>query len=149
MATVALSHDYAAPARAVWDLATDYAFLHRVSRPFVTFGGVPKTGHVAQGDRWQARVRLFGVLPEQDYEMHVTECDPVRMTFLSREKGAGAGRWDHRLTVSPTPGGSRLAERIEIEAGPATPLLAAWARFLYGRRHPARLRTLAAAGETA
>ena len=40
------------------------------------------------------------------------------------------------------PGGSRLTDRIEIDAGLLTPLFVMWARYLYKARHKPRMRML-------
>ena len=141
---VELRHDYpgVSPTR-LSDLVTDYAALHEVSKPLVVFTGVPSDGHVRAGDDWTARVRLLGVLPAQDYRMTVKTCDAERMSFRSEEKGAGVDAWVHEVAVYPRPDGSRLTERVTVEAGARTPVFAAWARFLYGRRHRLRLAILA------
>ena len=141
---VNLTHDYPdVSAERLWRLVTDYAALHEISAPFITFTGVPLDGHVSVGDDWKARVQLFGRLPAQDYRMRVVACDQTDMTFRSEECGAGVDAWIHELNVKETDGGSSLRERITIDAGVLTPLFAAWARFLYGRRHGKRLAILA------
>jgi len=140
--TVDLYHDYAAPARDVWDVATDFAAFADVMDGIVSFSGMPTQGRCATGQVFDVKVRLFGKLPPQDYHMEVELCDDDAMMFQSRERGAGIKRWDHRLTVSSVENGSILHDHIEIDAGLMTPLYRLWAKFVYTRRHKPRLRLL-------
>lgn len=140
--TVDLYHQYDAPPRAVWDVATDFAAFADVMDGIVTFSGMPTTGRCATGQVFDVKVRLFGKLPPQDYHMEVETCDDTAMTFQSRERGAGITRWDHRLTVSPDGNGAVLHDHIEIDAGFMTPLYRLWAKFVYTKRHKPRLRLL-------
>lgn len=143
MKTVHLSHDYPVSPERLWALATDYDALARVMEGVVAFEGLP-SGRVREGEKVEVMVSLFGKLPKQPYSMEVLECDDSRMVLRSLEKGAGVKAWRHRLTVVPIEQGSRLTDRIEIEAGLLTGLFALWARYLYGARHKPRLRLLEA-----
>ena len=139
--TVTLTHDYPHPPAAVWQVATDLDDLAEVCRPLLRFSGLP-SGRIRQGQVIEVGVRLFGILPEQPYRMTVVELDDDAMTFRSDENGSGVEYWRHTLSVTADGPGARLTETIEIEAGRATPAFAAWARLLYRRRHPGRLRIL-------
>lgn len=142
MKTVRLSHDYdASPAR-LWALATDFAALEEVMKGLIRFEGLPE-GRTETGMKTDVMVSLFGKLPAQPYHMEVLECDDDAMILRSSEKGAGVKSWNHTLTVTPTGTGSRLTDHIEIDAGWLTPLFAAWARYLYSKRHAPRQRLLA------
>jgi ligand-binding SRPBCC domain-containing protein len=142
MARVALRHDYDAPARAVWEICTDLDALAEVCAPLLRFEGLP-SGRIHAGQAIEVGVRLFGVLPPQRYHMEVAALDDSAMTFQSREQGAGVRRWDHALRVVTRGARAGIEEESEIEAGPATPLMAAWARLLYRHRHAGRLGRLA------
>ena len=141
MKTVYLTHDYPVAPERLWALATDYDALARVMEGVVTFEGLPE-GRVREGQKIGVMVSLFGRLPKQPYRMEVLECDDDRMVLRSSEKGAGVRAWRHTMRVTPTAQGSRLTDRIEIEAGLLTGLFALWARYLYGARHKPRLRLL-------
>lgn len=143
MKTVHLTHDYPVSPERLWALATDYDALARVMEGVVAFEGLPE-GRVREGQQVTVMVSLFGKLPKQPYHMEVLECDDSRMVLRSSEQGAGVKAWRHRLTVTPTAQGSRLTDRIEIEAGLLTGVFALWARYLYGARHQPRLRLLEA-----
>ncbi|MEQ9675701.1 MAG: SRPBCC family protein [Roseovarius indicus] len=141
MKTVHLTHDYPVSPERLWALATDYGALARVMEGVVAFEGLPE-GRVQEGQKIDVKVSLFGKLPKQPYHMEVVECDDSRMVLRSSEKGAGVKEWRHTMRVTPAPGGSRLTDTIEIEAGLLTGAFALWARYLYGARHKPRLRIL-------
>ncbi len=141
-ASVTLSHDYPYPACAVWAVATDLDHLKTVTGGVLKFRSLP-SGTIFQGQHLCVEVSVFGKLPYQPYEMRVVSLDPAAMTFQSHEVGAGVKSWRHALRVVPDGAGCRIEEQIEIDAGILTPVFAAWARFLYRRRHAPRLRILA------
>ncbi|GGL63850.1 SRPBCC family protein [Wenxinia marina] len=141
---VRLVRDFAVSPDRLWQSATDLGHLRRVCAGLVTFDDcVPREGRIAEGDRFDTVVRLFGRFPPQRYRMEVAELDDAGMRFRSEESGAGVRRWTHRLEVRPHPNGARMEETIDIDAGPATPLLALWARILYTIRGRRRARILA------
>ena len=141
MQTIHLVHDYDASARDVWDVAIDYTYLAEVMEGRVTFTGLPK-GKVCAGQSLTVMVSLFGKLPAQPYHMEVVEFDDEGMSFTSSERGAGVKSWHHSLRVQDTETGSQLIETIEIDAGWMTRVFAAWAKFLYRKRHEPRVRIL-------
>ena len=141
MKTVRTEFFYDVPPERLWRLATSYDALARVVEGLVTFEGLPE-GRTRTGQKIHVRVSLFGLLPKQPYYMEVLECDDAGMILRSLEKGAGVRRWAHTMTVTPAPGGSRLADSIEIDAGMLTPVFALWAKYLYNARHKPRLRLL-------
>lgn len=141
MRTVKLIHDYAAPARDVWQIAIDYDCLSEVMAGLVTFEGLP-SGRVQAGQSMTVMVSLFGKLPAQPYHMEVIAFDDDEMRFQSSERGAGVKSWTHTLHVTPTEAGCQLSDTIEIEAGWKTGMFALWARYLYSKRHAPRLRIL-------
>lgn len=141
MRTVSLEHDYpVAPAR-LWSLATDYGALSDVMKGIASFEGLP-SGRTQTGQKMDVMVSLFGKLPKQPYHMEIVECDDQNMILRSSERGSGVKAWQHKLTVTETETGSRLHDKIDIDAGLLTPVFALWARYLYGARHKPRLRML-------
>lgn len=146
MAKVVLTHDYTHPPQDVWDVATDFASFLEAMKGLVTFEGMPTSGRVEQGQVMDVKTRLFGKLPPMDYHMEVVECDRDAMRFLSSEYGGNVKSWRHELTVTAIEGGARLTDTIEIDAGFSTPLMVLWAKLVYRRRHPVRVRILAEGG---
>ncbi|WP_299410840.1 SRPBCC family protein [uncultured Roseobacter sp.] len=140
--TIHLSHDYTYPAGWVWGVVIDLDHLKTITKGLVSFRNLP-SGQIYQGQHIQVDVSLFSWMPYQPYEMTVIALDHEKMSFQSDEVGAGVKSWRHSLRVSPHKDGCRISEEIEIDAGMATPIFAAWARFLYRRRHKPRLQILA------
>ena len=139
--SIYLTHDYAYSAGRVWSVVIDLDRLKEVMAGLITFRNLP-SGPIRQGQDLKVEVSLFGLFPYQPYEMRVEQLDPASMTFRSDERGAGVRSWRHRLQVIPTETGCTISEEIEIDAGMLTPIFAAWARYLYGRRHKRRLTIL-------
>ena len=141
--TVTLHHDYPYPARDVWEVATDFACFSEAMQGVASFEGMPMQGRLKANDVFDVKVRLFGKLPPMDYHMELVQFDDEAMTFTSIEHGGSIKRWSHHLTVTSTPEGSRLTDRVEIDAGLSTLLMTFWAKFVYSKRHKPRLRMLA------
>lgn len=139
---VTLRHVYDARPEQLWAIATDFDCLAEAMRGLVRFEGLPEGG-LHQGQVIDVRVSLFGILPAQPYRMELLEYDPEQMCFLSDEKGMGVDRWRHRMLIKASGSGAELIDEIEIDAGWRTGVLAAWARYMYGRRHKPRLAMLA------
>jgi hypothetical protein len=141
MRSVLVENDYTASPARLWAVATDYDALSEIMQGIASFEGLPK-GRTRTGQKMTVMVALFGKLPKQPYYMEILECDDNRMILRSSEKGAGVKSWHHTLTVSETAAGSRLTDRIEIDAGMLTPLFALWAKYLYRARHKPRQQFL-------
>lgn len=143
--TITLIHDYPAPARVVWEIATDIDSYREAMGRLMAFDGLP-SGSIEQGQKLDVRVSLFGITPWQDYSMNVEACDHEAMTFQSDEQGAGIKSWRHHLSVVDMPFGSQLTDTVVIDAGWATPLFVWWASVVYRARHKPRLKMLADRG---
>jgi ligand-binding SRPBCC domain-containing protein len=133
--------DYPVPADTLWALTKDLDALVEMNARMVRMTGVP-TGSIYAGQRIDAQVSLFGLLPAQPYGITILEVDDAYRLFRSTEEGSGVKSWNHTGRVEETPQGSRLIDEIEIDAGWKTPLVVAWANRLYRARHQPRLRLL-------
>lgn len=143
--TITLTHDYPAPARVVWEVATNMDSYREAMGRLMIFDGLP-SGSIEEGQKIDVRVSLYGITPWQDYSMTVEACDHDAMTFQSDEHGAGINSWRHRLSVEDIPNGSCLTDSVEVDAGWKTPVFAWWAGVVYRARHIPRLRMLAVRG---
>lgn len=141
MRTVTTVHDYPVSPDRLWALVTDYDALGTVMRGLMSFDGLPNR-RARAGDAFDLRVRLFGILPARPYRIELVQFDDDAMILQSRETGMGVRQWAHRITVTPHQGGARLTDRIDIDAGWKTPIVAAFAHHLLRRRHKPRLRLL-------
>ncbi len=141
--TINLTHVYPYPADLLWQVVTDLDHLKTATQGLIQFKSLP-SGQITEGQSLTVEVSLFGKLPYQPYHMEVVALDHSTRSFQSDEMGVGVRSWRHHLNVTETaPNQSRLTELIEIDAGLATPLFAAWARFMYAKRHKPRLKILA------
>ncbi|GIT91860.1 hypothetical protein JANAI62_23170 [Jannaschia pagri] len=145
MTTLVFRHRFEAPARMVWGICTDFGCLAQVCAPLIRFDDLP-AGRVASGQDLTVGVRLVGILPPQPYRMRVVAFDDSAMTLQSEETGAGVRRWAHAITVQPRGAGQcDVTDRLDIDAGLLTPLVATWARIFFRHRHRGRLRLVAEA----
>ncbi|MBI1213793.1 MAG: hypothetical protein GC190_20220 [Alphaproteobacteria bacterium] len=89
--------------------------------------------------------RLFGVVPIGRWRFKVIARDDERLRLVSDENGTGVRLWRHQIDVVAEGSGSRLTDSIAIDAGALTPLVVAFARRDYARRHRLRKGLLARA----
>ena len=141
MKTVTVVNDYPVSADDLWALVVDYDALEKVMKGIVSFEGLP-SGRIHAKQKLDLMVSLFDKLPKQKYHIEILECNDQERMFSSNENGAGVKHWLHTLQVLETKDGSRLIDKIEIDAGWLTPMFALWAKFLYGARHKPRLALL-------
>ena len=141
MKTVIVTNDYPVSVERLWAVATDYDALTKIMEGIAVFEGLPP-GRAKTGQKLNVMVSLFGKLPRTPYYMEVLECNDDNMVLRSTERGAGVKSWRHTLTVKATPSGSRLTDRIEIEAGILSSVFALWAKYLYSARHKPRMKML-------
>lgn len=131
----------------IWDHVQTPQLLHYVARSLIRF--VPKG--TAWPERWtpgryQAWMLLFGFIPIGwqviGIELPATSAGAYRV----RDNGHGPliGRWDHMIEITPEGSGTRYVDRVHIEAGLLTPVVAAFARLFYAHRQR-RWRKLVAA----
>ena len=95
-----------------------------------------------EGQVIDVALSVFGVFPVRPYRMRVVLCDAQTRRMRSEEDGMGIHRLTHELKVKPGGDGAILYDRVEIDAGWITPLVAAWAWVIYRWRHHIRLRLL-------
>ena len=102
-----------------------------------TYYGLPSEP-LAEGQKIDVQVSIFGVLPRMPWTMEIRTFDPGKMIVRSFEHGGAVQRWEHELRVTPSDGGAQLIDTIILDAGWLTPVYAVWARYMYSRRDPAR-----------
>ena len=132
--TIILQHDYPVRPAMLWAAALDYAGLDRLICG--AEGGLAR-GPAARGQNLPIHISFLGA--KRAHFVEVVECDTARMILRATESGRGGRRWRHTMAVTPAGAGSRLTDRIEIEAGFMNPLLSLWARWHFRARHLARL----------
>jgi hypothetical protein len=86
---------------------------------------------------------LFGVVPVSYHHLQVREIDADAMRLVAHEWGGAVRRWEHTIWVEPLgEGRCRYTDRIEIDAGPFTAIVAGFAALFY-RHRQRRWRRLA------
>jgi hypothetical protein len=96
----------------------------------------------APGVQASGRLWWLGVIPTWTHHLRVVAIEPDR-ELRTAERGGLVRTWNHRLAFAPTsPASCDYTDEIEIDAGPLTPLVAAYARAFFALRQ-ARWRQLA------
>lgn len=144
MRTITVSTELDAPADVVWPAATTpHAFVH-VAKGMLRF---PAAEHLDRpwrvGDEVRGWTLLFGVIPFSIHRLSVESIDDQRRRIMSDEGGGMIRTWRHELLTTPL-GDHRCEylDRIEIDAGAMTPLVAGFAAIFY-RYRQRRWRALA------
>ena len=127
-----------ASADVVWEGVKVSATLHEIARPLLRFRPAPGT---TIPDRWpvgvplELRLFLFGVVPLGPHTLVVESIDDDERVLQTRERGPRLC-WDHRIHVEVAgTGRARYTDEVEINAGPASALVAAAARVFFRHRH--------------
>ncbi|MBU3030138.1 hypothetical protein [Paracoccus marinaquae] len=133
----------------VWDEVNRPRLLRFVAHPLIRFDPVDPA---VFPDCWQDRDYLVamswrGILPlgRQTIRISRPPSRDGRRLLLDDGQSAMIRRWHHVVSVEAEGAGTRYRDRIEIEAGLLTPLIAFWARHFYAHRQR-RWRSLVRAG---
>lgn len=136
MQSITIQSTLDAPADVIW---------RAVQRPeaFVHVAGAMLRYPVAErhqgpwmvGDRTVGWLFLGRVFPISRHTIEVVLVDHEERTLLTEEYGGMVRRWRHRITAQPLSAGScRYVDRVDIQAGPLTPIVAAFAQVFYRYR---------------
>ena len=146
--TVELTTWLDAPPEAVWDHAQTSALLRHVAAPLNRF--VPCGGRFPR--RWtpgeyRAWMFVFGIFPIGWQVIGIEFPASPPTTDVLRDNGHSpfVRRWDHWIEIAPGDGCTRYTDRVHIDAGRLTPLVAGFARLFYAHRQK-RWRALAKNG---
>jgi len=148
--TVNLSTTLACTPEEAWERVQTSALLMRIAAPLIRFipqGGLPFPAIWAPGE-YRAWMWLFGIIPVGWQAVVISHPAPDDNTRFIRDNGYGPHikQWDHWIAIAPGDGGTtHYTDRIDIDAGLLTPLIAAFARVFYAHRQR-RWRALARTG---
>ncbi len=138
MRTVELSTYLNAPAAQVWNELNKPRLLMFVAHPVLRFKPVDP---VTLPDLWADGDYVFslswyGIVPLGQQTVSISRPATQGTSKRLRDNGYGAmaKRWDHLICVTPQGDGTRYTDRIEIDAGIATPIVAAFAKRFYSHR---------------
>jgi ligand-binding SRPBCC domain-containing protein len=129
-----------------WALARRPATVQHVVKPILRItaaDGQTVPEQLEPGMRLNLRISPFGLglLPSWSHQIDVVAVEPYLMR--TEERGGSIRTWRHTLSFTPLGNRSCLYEdRIELDAGPLTPLVWLYTQGFYRYRH-ARWRRLA------
>jgi len=136
MRTVSVSRTLPAPAEVIWPaVKTPQAFVH-VARGMLRFPAAERVGRPWKvGDDISGWTLLFGVLPFSKHRLVIDSIDDDRRVVVSDECGGPIRTWRHELIVTATDDDQcRYEDRIQIDAGLLTGVVAAYAKVFYRYR---------------
>ncbi|KEO89405.1 hypothetical protein EH31_12220 [Erythrobacter longus] len=134
-----------------WTYVRTSALLDYIAAPLIRF--VPRGGKRFPPD-WtvgehRALMLLFGIIPIGWQAIVISFPEPDGEVRTLRDNGYGPmiKRWDHWIEIAPDTGGTatRYTDRVTVDAGFLTPLVAGFARVFYAHRQR-RWRSLVAKG---
>lgn len=147
MGRVVLSTYLDAAPETIWAHANTTRLLNYVAAPLIRFRPVapPHWPEVWADGEYVCSMRLFGVLPIGRQTIVISRPPPEEHRRFIRDNGFSAmiRRWDHLITISPEGTGTRYEDRLDLDAGLLTPIVAGFARVFYGHRQ-SRWRRLVA-----
>jgi hypothetical protein len=128
----------------VWEAVKQVDTLRYVTRGLLGFrslGPIPQA--LAPGDVLRVRLVFFHVIPAWTHEIRILAADDEAQRIETTEHGGAVRKWNHVITVEPArEDRTRYTDTIEIEAGPVTPIVWAYANLFY-RYRQRRWRRLA------
>ncbi|MEO1062922.1 MAG: hypothetical protein AAFZ07_16040 [Actinomycetota bacterium] len=136
MRTITVSTTLEAPADAVWaTVQLPEAFVH-VAGSLARYPVAERHPHPWRvGDEIVGWTFLLRVLPFSRHRLAVRVVDDERRVLATEEGGGLLRRWDHVITVEDEDDGrTRYTDRIDIDAGPLTPVVVAYASAFYRYR---------------
>ena len=96
-----------------------------------------------EGETGVGWVFLFGVVPFSRHHLQIAAIDESTRTLSSREHGGLLRSWNHDIVVTPIDDAQcAYRDRVQIDAGILTPLVAVYAQWFY-RMRQRRWRALA------
>lgn len=122
----------------VWDHILQPRLLNFVAKGMLTFKPVdpaifPERWSVGQ---YKVQKYLVGLLPIGWQDIGIEFLPDQGETISMRDNGRGwlIPMWDHTIEIQPVTGGTRYVDRVKIEAGVLTPVVAAFAQHFYTHR---------------
>jgi hypothetical protein len=132
---VQISARYPGDADAIFASALRFDEMADAMAGLATYAGFPASGTADQGDSFTVDVTFFGFLTVKGHHIHIERIDVPNRIIQSREGAKAVRRWDHELSVQPDGNQVLWTDRVTIDAGWQTPIVARFAAYMYKRRH--------------
>jgi hypothetical protein len=133
--TIEIVADYCADPDQVFASALRFSEMGEAMAGLAVYSGFPESDTAKQGDTIVVDVTFWGIFKQRGHTMFIERLDRANRIIQSRESGQGVTRWDHTLSVQPHGTLARWTDRVVIEAGWRTALMARFAAYIYARRH--------------
>lgn len=144
MRAVIVSTQLDCPAATVWlAVKTPHAFVH-VAKGMLRFPAAEKLDRPWRvADEIHGWTYLFGIMPFSHHHLMIESINEFERTLVTSEHGGLIRTWKHRLAItSLTDRSCTYEDRIDIDAGVVTLVVAAYAKVFY-RYRQRRWQTLA------
>ena len=117
----------------VWDAVRTPQAFRTVTRGVLRFPVIARRdAEWVEGEEVVGWTWLFGVVPFNRHHLTVARIDHDRMTLSSDEHGGMIRAWRHDIVVEADGAHAcRYTDRVEIDAGPMTVPVAAYAWWFY------------------
>ncbi len=129
--------EYPDDADPVFARARSLTDMVRASWPLTFYKGLPRAD-MEEGRTYVTDIKVLGMFPVPGYRIEIERLDSDARIMQSREGNGQVRTWEHELTVEPQESGSRWTDRVIIDAGMRTAIVARFARMMYVRRHKRR-----------
>lgn len=134
---LAVEATYSEPTETLFEKARSFADMMEVSRPVSVYEGLPAE-LMQPGSTYVTNVTALGFAKSYDYHIRIDQVCPETKRIETSEWGKGIHHWLHTIEIVPGDKGSIWTDRISIDAGLTTPVLALFARHMYLHRHKRR-----------
>ena len=135
---------YSDAADQVFARARSFADMVRASWPLTRYDGLPRTD-MEEGRTYFTDISILGFIRVPSYRIEIERLCSDNRIMESREGGSNVRSWNHTLTVEEQADGACWTDRVFIDAGASTFVVAQFARLMYMARHRSRRAALMAA----
>lgn len=136
MVTVRVSSEYPVTQEHLWK-----HLLRSSTLVYVTFDMQEFSAAESFPEQWQegtevvTDVQIFGLATVKDYKIKFTKVDESVGEIHTEESGGSVKKWNHIMRAERiTSKSCRYTDEVEIQGGVATPLIYAYASYMYRRR---------------
>ncbi len=136
MKSISRTSTLQAPADAVWQAVKKPTTFVHVIGAWLRYPPAERRNEPWRvGDEVTGWLLLLRFIPVTRHTIEVVTIDDETRTLFTREAGGFVRTWNHTITVDPLDANScRYTDRVDIEAGRLTAIVAGFADRFYGYR---------------
>ena len=132
---IQITAEYDGAADAVFAQAMRLSDLRASTR---TADAPESEGEIAEGQTYQTDIALRSGLTIRGHQIKVERLDPVRRQMQLHEDNSQVRRWDRLISVQPLRVGAVWVDRVILDAGWRTGLVARLVAQVYAQQHARR-----------